>query len=94
MDHIRVSYHMTSIYGIISFIDQIFEKHFWFYSHVIAIYICCVIVIKFSDHSIYEAFSKVIQKLIYQLSTLESLLDIFNQVYHFGFAYILLPTWT
>ena len=28
MDHIRVSYHMTSIYGIISFIDQIFEKKF------------------------------------------------------------------
>lgn len=76
---------MTSIYGIISFIDQIFEKK---NSHVIAIYICCVIVIKFSDHSIYEAFSKVIQKLIYQLSTLESLLDIFNQVYHFGFALI------
>uniref|UniRef100_A0A1I8BSY5 GTP-binding protein n=1 Tax=Meloidogyne hapla TaxID=6305 RepID=A0A1I8BSY5_MELHA len=45
MDHIRINYHMTSIY----------------------------------DHSIFEAFSKVIQKLIKQLSVLESLLDIFNQ---------------
>jgi hypothetical protein len=32
------------------------------------------------DHSIFEAFSKVVQKLIKQLMTLESLLDIFNQV--------------
>jgi 3-deoxy-D-manno-octulosonic acid (KDO) 8-phosphate synthase len=47
MDHIRVCYHMTSIY----------------------------------DHSIFEAFSKVIQKLIRQLSAFESLLDIFNQVF-------------
>ncbi|KAL3990841.1 Ras-related GTP-binding protein D [Acanthocheilonema viteae] len=31
------------------------------------------------DHSIFEAFSKVVQKLIKQLSTLERLLDIFNQ---------------
>ncbi|CAD5229289.1 unnamed protein product [Bursaphelenchus okinawaensis] len=31
------------------------------------------------DHSIFEAFSKVIQKLIKQLLALESLLDIFNQ---------------
>uniref|UniRef100_A0A183C7B7 Ras-related GTP-binding protein C n=1 Tax=Globodera pallida TaxID=36090 RepID=A0A183C7B7_GLOPA len=31
------------------------------------------------DHSIFEAFSKVIQKLIRQLSALEGLLDIFNQ---------------
>uniref|UniRef100_A0A915CTW7 Ras-related GTP-binding protein n=1 Tax=Ditylenchus dipsaci TaxID=166011 RepID=A0A915CTW7_9BILA len=45
MDHIRVNYHMTSIY----------------------------------DHSIFEAFSKVIQKLIKQLAALEALLDIFNQ---------------
>lgn len=45
MDHVRINYHMTSIY----------------------------------DHSIFEAFSKVIQKLIKQLTVLESLLDIFNQ---------------
>ncbi|KAH7728087.1 rragc protein [Aphelenchoides avenae] len=45
MDHIRINYHMTSIY----------------------------------DHSIFEAFSKVIQKLIKPLSALERLLDIFNQ---------------
>lgn len=32
------------------------------------------------DHSIFEAFSKVIQKLIKQINILESLLDIFNQV--------------
>lgn len=32
------------------------------------------------DHSIFEAFSKVIQKLIKQLPALETLLDIFNQV--------------
>lgn len=32
------------------------------------------------DHSIFEAFSKVIQKLIKQLLALETLLDIFNQV--------------
>jgi Ras-related GTP-binding protein C/D len=32
------------------------------------------------DHSIFEAFSKVVQKLIKQLLALESLLDIFNQV--------------
>ncbi|KAI6191752.1 Ras-related GTP-binding protein D [Aphelenchoides bicaudatus] len=31
------------------------------------------------DHSIFEAFSKVVQKLIKQLLALESLLDIFNQ---------------
>uniref|UniRef100_A0A914DQ34 Ras-related GTP-binding protein C n=1 Tax=Acrobeloides nanus TaxID=290746 RepID=A0A914DQ34_9BILA len=31
------------------------------------------------DHSIFEAFSKVIQKLVKQLSALEKLLDIFNQ---------------
>ncbi|CAJ0956658.1 unnamed protein product, partial [Mesorhabditis belari] len=31
------------------------------------------------DHSIFEAFSKVVQKLIKQLPTLERLLDIFNQ---------------
>ncbi|VDO13535.1 unnamed protein product, partial [Brugia timori] len=31
------------------------------------------------DHSIFEAFSKVVQKLIKQLSILERLLDIFNQ---------------
>ncbi|KAK0408031.1 hypothetical protein QR680_003734 [Steinernema hermaphroditum] len=31
------------------------------------------------DHSIFEAFSKVVQKLIVQLPTLEKLLDIFNQ---------------
>lgn len=31
------------------------------------------------DHSIFEAFSKVIQKLIKQLPVLESLMDIFNQ---------------
>ncbi|GMT32760.1 hypothetical protein PFISCL1PPCAC_24057, partial [Pristionchus fissidentatus] len=30
------------------------------------------------DHSIFEAFSKVVQKLITQLGTLEKLLDIFN----------------
>ena len=33
------------------------------------------------DHSIFEAFSKVIQKLVKQLSALEKLLDIFNQVF-------------
>lgn len=31
------------------------------------------------DHSIFEAFSKVVQKLIPQLAALENLLDIFNQ---------------
>uniref|UniRef100_A0A1I8A5U0 GTP-binding protein n=1 Tax=Steinernema glaseri TaxID=37863 RepID=A0A1I8A5U0_9BILA len=31
------------------------------------------------DHSIFDAFSKVVQKLIVQLPTLEKLLDIFNQ---------------
>jgi len=31
------------------------------------------------DHSIFEAFSKVVQKLIRQLLALESLIDIFNQ---------------
>ena len=31
------------------------------------------------DHSIFEAFSKVVQKLIPQLPTLENLLDIFNK---------------
>jgi Ras-related GTP-binding protein C/D len=44
MDHIRINYHMTSIY----------------------------------DHSIFEAFSKVIQKLIKQLDALVRLLDMFN----------------
>lgn len=47
MEHIRINYHMTSIY----------------------------------DHSIFEAFSKVVQKLIKQLLALESLLDIFNQAF-------------
>jgi hypothetical protein len=32
------------------------------------------------DHSIFEAFSKVVQKLIKQLPTLESLLDLLNSV--------------
>jgi hypothetical protein len=32
------------------------------------------------DHSIFEAFSKVVQKLIPQLPTLENLLNIFNAV--------------
>jgi Ras-related GTP-binding protein C/D len=32
------------------------------------------------DHSIFEAFSKVIQKLIPQLPILENLLDILNTV--------------
>lgn len=32
------------------------------------------------DHSIFEAFSKVIQKLIPQLPTLENLLDIFSNL--------------
>lgn len=32
------------------------------------------------DHSIFEAFSKVVQKLIHQLPTLENLLDIFVSV--------------
>ena len=32
------------------------------------------------DHSIFEAFSKVVQKLIPQLPTLENLLDIFISV--------------
>ena len=32
------------------------------------------------DHSIFEAFSKVVQKLIPQLSTLENLLNLFNSV--------------
>lgn len=32
------------------------------------------------DHSIFEAFSKVVQNLVKRLPTLERLLDIFNQV--------------
>ena len=32
------------------------------------------------DHSIFEAFSKVIQKLIPELPTLENMLNIFNSV--------------
>ena len=32
------------------------------------------------DHSIFEAFSRVVQKLIPNLGTLEMLLDIFNRV--------------
>lgn len=37
------------------------------------------------DHSIFEAFSKVVQKLIPQLPTLENLLNIFISVgFHFG----------
>jgi Ras-related GTP-binding protein C/D len=35
------------------------------------------------DHSIFEAFSKVIQKLIPQLSTLENLLDTLVNVFSF-----------
>lgn len=38
------------------------------------------------DHSIFEAFSKVVQKLIKQLSTLERLLDIFNQASILSFS--------
>ena len=37
------------------------------------------------DHSIFEAFSKVVQKLIPQLSTLENLLSSFVQVRFFTF---------
>lgn len=39
------------------------------------------------DHSIFEAFSKVVQKLIPQLPILENLLNVFISVY------IVLKTW-
>ena len=41
------------------------------------------------DHSIFEAFSKVVQKLIPQLPTLENLLNIFVSVCH-GFYVIVI----
>lgn len=46
LDHVHLSFHLTSIY----------------------------------DHSIFEAFSKVVQKLIPQLPTLENLLNILISV--------------
>ncbi|VDN86294.1 unnamed protein product, partial [Brugia pahangi] len=45
------------------------NRRIYFRYHLTSIY----------DHSIFEAFSKVVQKLIKQLSILERLLDIFNQ---------------
>lgn len=39
------------------------------------------------DHSIFEAFSRVIQNLIPQLPTLESLLDILVLVWRFYYHY-------
>jgi Ras-related GTP-binding protein C/D len=44
------------------------------------------------DHSIFEAFSKVIQKLIPQLPTLENLLDILISVIHMVLCYDLFLT--
>jgi Ras-related GTP-binding protein C/D len=39
------------------------------------------------DHSIFEAFSKVVQKLIPQLPTLENLLDVLISVRQFALVY-------
>lgn len=56
LDHVHLSFHLTSIY----------------------------------DHSIFEAFSKVVQKLIPQLPTLENLLNILISVSQSNFYYIVL----
>lgn len=44
------------------------------------------------DHSIFEAFSKVVQKLIKQLPTLENLLNTLNSVRAGGFTPLLCST--
>lgn len=44
------------------------------------------------DHSIFEAFSKVVQKLIPQLPTLENLLNIFISVHWLAFFFLRLAT--
>ena len=46
------------------------------------------------DHTIFEAFSKVIQKLIPQLPTLENLLNVLCSVSHLGGSACVLTTHT
>ena len=51
------------------------------YSNIV--FSCSFYLTSIYDHSIFEAFSKVVQKLIVQLPTLENLLNIFTTVCFF-----------